>query len=87
MKTTYKTSKTIKEYTVNFRGYKLVVPVGSTVSNRTAIDNDDKYMFLEDIQELAFRHTGFADSLLRHDLTYYGLDIPKEYCEPYKVKQ
>jgi hypothetical protein len=83
--TPYKSAKTIKEYTIqNYRGYgPITVPIGSRVSNKTACGNDDNYRFWEDFHTVAQQVSGFKDSLLKHDLTYYGLSIPKEYCEPY----
>ncbi len=30
--------------------------------------------------------TGHPDSILAHDLKYYGLNIPAEYCEPWPVE-
>lgn len=82
---TYKEAKTIKEYTVrNYKGYGLlVVPVGSTVYNKTACGNDDNYHFWKDFHKVAEEVSGFKNSLLHHDLTYSGLNIPAEYCEPY----
>lgn len=83
MKTPFKTAKTSKEYRVKYSGYDLVIPAGSTVSNKTACGNDDAYRFLQGTSKLAQEITGFPSSLLSHDLTHYGLNIPAEYCEPY----
>lgn len=80
----YKTAKTIKPYPVEFGGYEFVIPAGSTVSNRTASGYDDNYHFWVDFHAVAEQLTGFKRSFLVHDLTYYGLNIPAEYCEPYK---
>ena len=84
-KVSYKTARTIKEYRVtNYKGYgELIVPVGSRVANRTACGNDDTYRFWVDFHKVAEQVSGFKNSLLHHDLTYYGLNIPAEYCEPY----
>lgn len=80
----YKTAKTIKEYKVNYRDYgEITVPVGSTVRNKTACGNDDNYHFWTDFHKVAEEVSGFKDSFLRHDLTYYGLNIPSSYCESY----
>lgn len=86
MKHSYKKVKTIKDYTIkNYRGYgPITVPAGSTVSNHTACGNDDNYRFWQDFHKTAEEVSGFKNSLLHHDLTYYGLNIPAEYCEPYK---
>jgi len=82
---TRKTAKTIKEYRVeNYSGYgELIVPVGSKVSNSTACGNDDNYRFWTDFNAVAEKKSGYKNSLLHHDLTYYGLNIPAEYCGPY----
>lgn len=69
----YKTAKTIKEYQVRFKGYDITVPVGSTVSNGTACGNDDNYRFWIGWQKQIKQLTGFDNSMLAHDLTYYGL--------------
>ena len=83
-KTEYKQAKTVKEYTVNYNGYKLTIPVGSIVNNKTACGYDDNYRFLQNFNDLAEKATGFKNSILKHDLTYYGLNIPSKYCEKYK---
>lgn len=84
MKTTYKSAKTIKEYSTEFGGYNIVVPVGSIVNNSTALGCDDNYRFWQDYQKTTKQLTGFDNNILDHDLYYYGLNIPAEYCEPYK---
>jgi len=45
---------------------------------------DDNYRFWTDFHKEAKRITGFKDSILKHDLTYYGINVPGEYCEPYE---
>lgn len=89
MAISHKTAKTIKDYVVkNYRGqgnhgHSYTVPAGSSISNHTACGNDDNYRFWTDFHKIAEETTGFKDSILAHDLTYYGLNIPAEYCEPY----
>lgn len=80
-----KTAKTIKDYHVkNYRGYgPFTVPAGSKVTSQTACGPDENYHFWQDFHKVAEEVSGFKDSLLGHDLTYYGLNIPAEYCEPY----
>lgn len=84
-KITYKTSRTIKDYFVkDIKGYgPYIIPAGSVVTNNTALGPDDCYHFWEDWQKAAEKITGFKNSLLAHDLTYYGLNIPAKYCSPY----
>jgi len=78
--------RTIKDYPVkNYKGYSFVIPAGSTVTNRTACGPDDNYRFWVNFHKVAEEVTGFKESLLKHDLTYYGINIPAEYCEPWPV--
>lgn len=79
-----KISKTIKEYKVKYKSYNLVIPVGSLVSNQTACGTDDDYYFWVINNQYIKQLTGYKNSLLLHDLTHYGLNIPKEYCKPYQ---
>lgn len=79
----HKQVRTIKDYPTKYKGYTFTVPAGSLVSNKTACGYDDNYRFWVDFHSIAEKVSGFKDSLLRHDLTYYGLNIPAEYCEPY----
>lgn len=85
MTTTYHRAKTIKPYTVEYKGYSITVPVGSIVANKTAGGYDNRYRFWLDWQTIARELTGFDNSMLAHDLTYYGLNVPEEFCEPYKI--
>jgi hypothetical protein len=81
--TKYKIAKTIREYRVNYNGWDLLIPVGSTVANKTAGGNNDAYRFLQGTNEFAKLVTGYPNSILAHDLTHCGLNIPAEYCEPW----
>ena len=83
-KTTLKRSVTHTEYRVCFKGYDITVPIGSIVSNSTACGPDDTYRFWKDYHAIAEKLTGYKDSTLLWDLDRYGLNIPPEYCEPYK---
>lgn len=80
-----KTAKTIKPFVTKYRGYVISIPVGSIVTNKTSIDCDDNYRFWVDFEKECERLTGFKNSILQHDLSHYGLNIPKEFCEPYPV--
>jgi len=86
MKDKLQQTKTIKEFQIKFKGYDLIIPIGSTVTNMTAMGPDNAYHFWQDFHEYAERISGFKDSILKHDLTYYGINIPAEYCEPYETK-
>jgi len=73
--TRYKTAKTIREYKAVIHGYHSVIPVGTTVTNKTACGFDDNYRFCAPWE-------GMPDGI-RHDLEHYGINVPAEYCEPY----
>jgi len=81
-----KTAKTIKPYNAVFKDYVFVVPKGSQVTNLTANGPDDSYHFWDDYKDYVRKLTGTEYSLLAHDLKHYGLNIPAEFCEPYKEK-
>jgi len=78
------TSKTIKELKVTYAGYEIVVPVGSTVTSMTAMGDDLNYRFWTGYGKQVEEITGSKDSLLAWCLGRVGVDIPAEYCEPYK---
>ena len=79
---------TKKDYSVeNLFGYgPVIVPAGSIVTNITACGEDDNYHFWHDFHKIAENVSGFKSSLLHHDLTYYGLNIPAKFCQPYPNK-
>ena len=79
-------SKTIKEYKINFKGYDIIVPVGSIVTNKTASGFDNNYHFWVYYTPVIEKLFGYKPFILLHDLKYYGLNIPVEYCEPYPNK-
>ena len=80
----YQEVRTIKDYKTEFAGYSITIPAGSIVSNATACGRDNNYRYWVNFYDTAERLTGFKDSLLKHDLTYYGINVPAEYCEKYK---
>lgn len=77
--TTRKTAKVIKEFKTTWHGIELTVPKGAIVSNQTANDFDDNYRFWVDYPDHIDRNT-----LVAHDLMFYGLNVPPDYCEPYE---
>ena len=79
----HKTAKVIKEYQVNYKSWEIIIPVGSIVSNQTACGFDDSYRFWTGWKKQIENLTGHPNSMLAHDLTYYGLNIPAEFCENY----
>lgn len=81
MKTTLKHYLTTQPYKVEYRGYEITVPAKWPVSNGTACGPDDNCRFAGKTKQLAAQVTGLPDSMLAHDLKYYGLPIPAEICE------
>lgn len=79
MNTTYKRAKVIKEYRTTLHKREVVVPVGATVDNKTACGLDDNYRFWIDWGRTIL----FTQSILSHDLTHYGINVPADHCEPW----
>lgn len=52
------------------------IPKGTRVTNMTACGVDKNYFFVDDLSFLGKDKYG-----LRHDLTYYGYNVPKEHVE------
>lgn len=76
--------KVLKEdYRTNFRGYgEIIVPKGTRTTHRTACGIDENYNFVDDfnwVPEFEMNGKKIKQYGLIHDLTYYGLDIPKEF--------
>lgn len=78
------TAKVVKPYSVKYKGWDLTVPAGATVSNHTAMGPDSNYRFWVGWKRQIAELTGYENSMLAHDLTHYGLNVPAEFCEPYK---
>ncbi len=85
MKTTFKTARLIKPYATKFNGWNIIVPIGAIVSNKTACGYDDNYRFWTDFGNYANQLTGHKSSMLYHDLTHYGLNVPKEFCSEWEI--
>ena len=65
----------------NWRGYgDIVVPKGTRITHMTACGIDEKYHFVDDLSWIEKNYPNVS-KLMRHDATYYGIDIPKEYIE------
>lgn len=50
---------------------RVVVPEGSSVSHETATGYDENYHFII--------RTDLGDGMYAHDLTYHGINVPKEF--------
>ena len=74
------------DYPTNAFGYDIIVPAGSKVSSISAMGDSPNTHFWVDFAETARRLTGHKRSILHHNLTYYGIDVPAKYCNPYPNK-
>lgn len=74
--------KTNKDYTIkNYRGYgEITVPAGTIVTNQTAMGLDENYHFVNDFGWIDKNYPKIA-RVLKHEATYYGIDIPIEFIE------
>ena len=77
--------KTKKDYKVNFKVSNsdygiLTIPKGTKVTNQTACGIDKNYHFVNDFSWVK-DVDGIKQYGLIHDLTYYGINVPKEFVE------
>ena len=84
--------KTKRDYKVHFiadcvtdHGI-LTIPKGTYLTHQTANGIDENYHFVSDFSWVKKHKDGSLDRLLLHDLSYHGIDVPKEYVEYVKVK-
>jgi hypothetical protein len=70
---------TNQDYTLNFRNLGVItVPKGTKVSHYTATGFDANIHFVCEYQWID-RDYPKINKLLRHDMGFYGLDVPKEF--------
>lgn len=73
--------KTNKDYTVDFKDYGLItVPAGTSVTHKTACGVDKNYHFVNSFEWIYENYPNIA-SILKHDVTYYGINVPSEFIE------
>lgn len=79
--------RTNKDYTVHFKvaggttDYgNITVPKGTRVTHMTAMGIDERYHFVDDLSWVDKNYPEIA-SVLKHDLTYYGIDVPVEFVD------
>jgi hypothetical protein len=65
---------TNQEIKMNFRGYDITIPKGTRITHQTACGYDEKCNFIDDLSFIPKEMP-----LLRHDATYYGINVPAEY--------
>lgn len=73
--------KTNKDYTVLFMNYgEITVPKGTAVTHMTAMGIDKNYHFVKHLQWVKNSYPQISNILI-HDLTYHGIDVPKEFID------
>jgi len=73
--------KTNKDYTTEFMHYgKITIPKGTMLTHQTACGIDKNYHFVNDLRFIERDYPTIA-RILTHDMTYHGVDVPKEYVE------
>jgi len=73
--------ETNQDYTIeNFRGVypPITVPKGTRVSHNTAMGYDENYHFVTEVGWIYSAYPTIAKILI-HDITYYGINVPKEF--------
>lgn len=71
--------RTSKDYTADYRTYGVItVPAGVRLTHKTASGNDDDYHFVDEFEWIDTSYPDISD-ILKHDITHFGLDVPKEY--------
>ena len=70
--------RTSRNYTVDFMGYgPITVPAGTRVSHQTACGIDPNYHFVDEFGWIFKNYPSIA-YMLKHDVMYYGINVPKE---------
>jgi len=73
--------ETNQDYTIeNFRDKypPITVPKGTRLTHQTAMGFDKNYHFVTEVGWVYSTYSEFA-VLLIHDITYYGINVPKEF--------
>lgn len=64
---------TNKEIKMNFRGYDITIPKGTLITHNTACGYDENYNFINNLSWIPKEQ-----SFIKHDATYYGINVNKE---------
>ena len=70
-----------KDYKVSIYDIDLTIPKGTRVTHQTAMGIDKSYHFVSDWSWYKPEVTGYARTMMLHDLHYRGVNVPKEYIE------
>jgi hypothetical protein len=70
-----------KDYTLNYKDYGYItVPKGTQTDNNTAMGIDKSYNFVSDYEWIENNYPSIA-RVLKHDVYYYGINVPEYYLE------
>lgn len=72
--------KTSQDVTMNFRGMDITIPKGTKLTHRTACGIDNRYHFVDDLKWIDIKYPRI-NRVLKHEATFYGIDIPKEFVD------
>lgn len=73
--------KTKQDVTLQFRDYgEITIPKGTALTHETALGHDKNYHFVNEYGWIKTNYPDFAN-IMKHDVYYYGIDIPKEFVE------
>lgn len=77
--------KTNSDYTLNYKiantDYgEITVPKGTRLTHRTALGIDKNYHFVDDLTWIDRNYPTISRGL-KHDVTYYGINVPREYVD------
>lgn len=65
-------------YTLDFKNYgEITVPKGTPVTHQTAMGIDKNYHFVHCYKWIDENYPSIKN-ILRHDVHYYGINVPKE---------
>jgi hypothetical protein len=73
--------ETNQDYTIeNYRGTypPITVPKGTKLTHQTAMGIDKNYHFVNEYGWI-YRNYSTIAKILKHDVTFYGINVPKEY--------
>lgn len=73
--------QTKQDVTVPFMDYGLItIPKGTKVTSQTACGYDENYNFVDSYAWIKENYPNIS-GILKHDVYYHGINIPKEFIE------
>lgn len=73
--------RTSQDVTLSFMDYgNITVPKGTRLTHQTAMGIDKNYHFVAEYKWIEENYPDIS-RVLKHDVYYYGINIPKEYVQ------